>query len=59
MADSGGNTTGDVIRNIILFLLVGAAILVGVLYLVSEMNSPHAADSTEGMKATTSISAYR
>jgi hypothetical protein len=59
MADSGGNTTGDIIRNIILFLLVGAAILVGVLYLVSELNSSHAADSVEGLRSTISIAAYR
>ncbi len=31
---------GEIIRNIILFLLVGAVLLVGILYVISVINSP-------------------
>jgi len=33
---------GEIVRNIVLFLLVGAVLLVGILYVISEINSPGA-----------------
>jgi hypothetical protein len=51
---SGGNTPGDVIRNILLFLIVAAVLLVGALYIVSKINAEEAG-STEGLGWTTSL----
>ncbi len=46
---------GDIIRNIVLFVLVGGAILIGVLYIVSEINSGDRV-SLEGSGPATSLS---
>jgi hypothetical protein len=56
MADSGGNSTGDIIRNILLFLIVGAVIVVGILYVMSEVNSEEA--TTEGLGWATSMTTF-
>jgi hypothetical protein len=39
-AEEWTGVMGEIIRNIILFLLVGAVLLVGILYVISEINSP-------------------
>jgi hypothetical protein len=48
----------DVVRNIILFVLVGAVIVVGILYLASEINSEKEG-SAEGLASTTSLVSHR
>ena len=54
MSDGSGNTTGDIIRNILLFLIVGAVIVIGILYLMSEINAEEAV-STEGLASIVSV----
>ena len=47
MSDGNGNTPGEIIRNIILFVLIGVGLFIAGMFLVNDLNADRD-QSTEG-----------